>query len=135
MYGFTNKMKLKSTFELHSQIIQIKNLKKGETVGYGGEYVASDDIMIGVVSIGYADGIIRKNTGRDVYINNRRYKIVGNICMDMLMVKIDNNVNLYDDVLILKDNNHIKEVSKYLETIPYEVICSISKRVNRVYEK
>lgn len=134
MYGFSDKMNLKSTMELHSQIIQIKQLQKGETVGYNGIYKAKTSEKIGIVAIGYADGIIRKNTGRYVYINNRRYQIVGNVCMDMLMVKIDENVNLYDDVLILKDNEHIKEVSKYLETIPYEVICNIGKRVPRIYE-
>lgn len=133
MYGFSDKIELKSTMELHSQVIQINNLKKGETVGYGGTYTAKEDEKIATVAIGYADGIIRKNTGRYVYINNRKYKIVGNVCMDMLMIKIDENVKLYDDVLILKDNNHILEVSRYLDTIPYEVICSISKRVPRIY--
>lgn len=78
-------------------------------------------------------GVRRKNTGRDVYINNKAYKIIGNICMDMLMVKIDDTVNIYDDVYILKDNEHIEEVSKYLETIPYEIMCDISKRVPRKY--
>ena len=90
-------------------------------------------MLVGIVSIGYADGINRKLTGSYVYINNKRYEIVGNICMDMLMIKIDNNVKLYDKVEIYKDINHIKELSNYLETIPYELICNISKRVPRIY--
>ena len=53
--------------------------------------------------------------------------------MDMLFVKIDDEVSLYDQVELLRDNNHINEVSNYLETIPYEVLCTISKRVERVY--
>lgn len=89
--------------------------------------------MIGVVCIGYADGIIRRNSGRNVYINGYCYSIVGNICMDMLFVKIDDRVNLNDTVVILKDNEHIKQVANYLESIPYEVLCSISDRVPRVY--
>ena len=52
-----------------------------------------------------------------MYINNQKYKIVGNVCMDMLFVEIDENVNLYDKVEILKDNKHIEEVAKYLETM------------------
>jgi len=83
---------------------------------------------------GYADGIIRKNTGRYVYINNKKYEIVGNICMDMLMVKVDNDVKVHNTVILIKDNEHINYIAKYLETIPYEVICSISKRVLRMYK-
>ena len=54
--------------------------------------------------------------------------------MDMLFVKIDNQVKLNDQVVILKDNNHIEEVANYLDTIPYELLCNISKRVPRIYE-
>ena len=136
MYGFTeNKnLKLKSTFKLVSKIVQINKVSKNEAVGYNGAYKADKDTLIGVVQIGYADGIIRKNTGRYVYINDKKYKIVGNICMDMLFVEIDESVNIGDEVVILKDNKHIEEVSDYLDTIPYEVLCSVSKRVPRIYK-
>lgn len=83
---------------------------------------------------GYADGIIRKNTGRTVFINEKEYKIVGNVCMDMLFVKIEDDVQVDDEVEILKDISHIENVSKHLETIPYEVLCSIGKRVPRIYK-
>ena len=134
MYGFTSDktLQLKSTLSLHSEVVQINHLKKGESVGYNGAYVANEDEDIAVICIGYADGVIRNNTGRYVYINKKAYPIVGNICMDMLFVKIDQNVNLYDKVDILKDNNHIEEVAKYLNTIPYEIICLISNRVPRI---
>ncbi len=135
MYGFTYKedLKLASTISLHSEVIQINELHKGDKLGYGGAYIAKTDELIAVVCIGYADGIIRKNTGRYVYINNQRYPIIGNICMDMLFVKIDNSVKVGDDVVILKDINHINEVAKYLDTIPYEILCTIGKRVPRIY--
>ena len=134
MYGFTEKLELKSTFRVASQVIQINTLNKGDTLGYNAKYQAdNNNEKIAVIPVGYADGIIRKNTGRYVYINNKKYPIVGNICMDMLFVKVDESVNVFDQVLILKDNKHIIEVSNHLETIPYEVICSISKRVERVY--
>ena len=135
MYGFTEnkELDLKSTFSLKSQVIQINNLKPGETVGYNGKYIAKENEKIAVVSIGYADGILRKNTGRTVFINEKEYKIVGNICMDMLFVKVDDTVKLYDTVEILKDIEHIESVAKYLDTIPYEIMCSIGKRVPRKY--
>lgn len=137
IYGFTTDriLNLKSTFSLVSEIIEIKKILKGETVSYQGQYKAKKDELIGIVPIGYADGIIRQNTGRTVYINNKSYKIIGNICMDMLIIKIDKTVKLHDRVELLKDNQHIKQVSKYLNTIPYEILCSISKRVPRIYIK
>ena len=133
MYGFSNNLNLESVFTLKSRIIEIKHIKKDDTVGYDGNYKATKDELIGIIPIGYADGIIRKNTGRYVYINNKQYQIVGNICMDMLFVLIDENVKLNDEVLIIKDNNHINEIANHLDTINYEVMCSISNRVNRKY--
>lgn len=135
MYGFSSnkEMALQSTFSVYSEVIQINTLKKGETVGYGGAYQAKQDEKIAVVCIGYADGIIRKNTGRQVYIQGKAYEIVGNICMDMLFVKVDDTIQVGDTVTILKDIEHIEAVAKHLETIPYEVMCTISKRVPRVY--
>ncbi len=134
MYGLVDykDISFKSTFSLYSKVIQI-NKVYNETVGYNGEYKVNGEELIAVVPIGYADGIIRKNTGRNIYINDKEYKIVGNICMDMLFVKVDNTIKVGDKVTIIKDINHIKEISKYLDTIPYEIICSISKRVPRVY--
>lgn len=121
-----------STFSLHSEVIQINEVEN-ESVGYNGGYFSKNKERIAVVSIGYADGIIRKNTGRMVYINNKPYKIVGNICMDMMFVKVDGTVNVGDDVLVIKDISHIYEIAKHLDTITYEVLCSIGKRVSRVY--
>lgn len=133
MYGLTkNDLNLESTFELCSEIIEIKHLKKGDTVGYNGTYTARDNEIIGIVSIGYADGVNRKMTGSYVYVNDKKYQIIGNICMDMLMIKIDETVELKDKVYIFKNIEHIRYLSEHVETIPYELICNISKRVPRV---
>lgn len=134
MYGLTGNLDFSNTFSLISEIIEIKTVKKGEIVSYNGTYKADSDIKIGIVSIGYADGINRKMTGSYVYINNKKYQIIGTICMDMLMVKIDDSVNLHSKVYIYKDIEHIKYLSNYLNTIPYELICGVSKRVARVYK-
>ena len=136
MYGFSSKkenLKLKNTFALFSQVVQINELKKGDTLGYDGNYIAKENEKIAVVAIGFADGSIRDNTGREVYINKKAYKIIGNICMDMLFVKIDDSVKLYDEVEIYKNNEHMQDVAEYLNTIPYELMCLISKRVPKKY--
>ena len=138
MYGFTKDkdLKLESTFSLYSEVIQINTLNKEDVVGYNGLYRAKENNeKIAVIPIGYADGIIRKNIGRTVFINDKKYKIVGNVCMDMLFVKVDDTVKIHDKVTILKDIQHIEEVAEYLETIPYEILCSIGKRVPREYIK
>ena len=134
MYGLIeNNLNLKSTFSLYSTIIQINEVDN-KSVGYNGAYKVNGNEKIAVVPIGYADGIIRKNTGRYVYINDKKYPIVGNICMDMLFVKVDDTINVGDTVILLKDNQHIMETAKYLDTICYEVICNIGKRIPRIYE-
>ena len=136
MYGLVDfpDISFKSTFKLYSEVIQINNVSS-ETVGYDGAYRADGNEKIAVVPIGYADGIIRKNSGRYVYINNKEYQIVGNICMDMLFLKVDDDVKVGDKVEIIKDIEHIKCIAKHLDTITYEVLCSISKRVPRIYIK
>lgn len=135
MYGFTDEkdLKLKPTFKLKSEVIQINTLEEGETLGYNATYTAKEKTKIAVVPIGYADGVIRKNKGRNVYINNKPCEIIGNICMDMLFVKIDDSIKVHDTVEILRDIEHVNEVAKHLDTISYEVICNIGKRVPRIY--
>ena len=134
MYGLVDydDITFKSTFSVYSEVIQINDVVDG-IVGYNGAYKVNKKEKIAVVPIGYADGIIRKNSGRDVYINGKEYKIVGNICMDMLFVKVDDSIKVGDKVVIIKDINHIKKIANYLDTITYEVICSIGKRVPRIY--
>ena len=135
MYGLLpNNLDLQSTFSLYSKIIQINEVENA-TVGYNGNYKVDKKERIAVVPIGYADGIIRKNTGRYVYINDKRYQIVGNICMDMLFIRVDDTIKVGDKVTLIKDNEHIKEIANHLDTISYEVICSIGKRIPRVYKK
>lgn len=134
MYGFSQDIELKPTFSLHSTIAQINYVNSQEKVGYGGLYIPKNDESIGVVQIGYADGIIRGYKGNNVFINNKEYQIVGNICMDMLFVKLDNDVKEYDEVTLLKDNVHIMQTAQHLNTIPYEIICNINSRVPRIYE-
>ncbi len=123
--------------ELESQIIAIKKLKKGEGLGYDHEYIANEDTLIGVVGIGYGDGMFRCYSGKGyVEIFGARYKMVGNICMDCLFVdlgettkiKIGDSVKLFGNSAI-----NICEVAKSCDTITYEVLTRITRRVKREY--
>ena len=120
---------------LKTKISQLKKFLPGDKVGYGATYTASGHEIIGVLPIGYADGFIRKNQGGDVEINGKRYPIVGRICMDQLFVKVDETVSKDDDVILFGGVISIDEVAHRLDTINYEVICSISDRVPREYIK
>jgi len=137
MFGMlpTNKFKIETTFTLHSEVIEVKEVKKGEDVGYGARYVADKDTYVAIIPIGYVDGIIRTNRGRDVYINNKPYPIIGSICMDMLMVSVDESVKIFDKVDLIKDRFHLYEIVEYNNTCAEEIICIIGKRVPRIYKE
>lgn len=136
MYGLVDykNIDLRPTFRLFSEVIQMNAVSEG-VVGYNGAYKVQGNERIAVVPIGYADGIIRKNSGRNVYIHDNPYPIVGNVCMDMLFVKVDETVQVGDKVAVIRDIEHIKQIAKHLDTITYEVICSIGSRVPRIYVK
>jgi alanine racemase len=139
LYGLSlddNQANLKPALKVVTNVVELKPLKKDEYLGYGITYQALDDEMIAILPLGYADGLIRKNQGGYVEINQKRYEIVGRICMDQTFIKVDESVKIGDDVTIMgSDLVTIDEVAKRLDTINYEIVCSISKRVPRVYIK
>ncbi len=139
MYGYNpstenvTSVELQPALKLYSEVSSILTLKAGEKIGYGATYTLEKDGVIATVPIGYADGIIRANSGREVAINQKRYKIVGRVCMDQLMILADKSINIGDQVELIGETVRMKEVSKFLNTIDYEVLCTISDRVPRVY--
>ncbi len=122
---------------LKATISQIKNVGAGESVGYGREGRSDTARRIATVSLGYADGLLRKaGNGRyHVLIHNQKAPIVGNVCMDLCMVDVTaiTHVQEGDEVLIFGKELPIEELASCLDTIPYEVFTSISDRVKRVY--
>ncbi len=140
VYGATknlgSKKGLEPVIEWRSEITQIKQLYKGDTVGYNREFIAEKETEIAVVPVGYADGF-RRSLGRGngtVFIEGRSCKTVGNICMDMMMVDITGlNIQEGDEVEIIGRNQSIIDFSAQLDTIPYEVLTSLSLRVHRNY--
>ncbi len=142
LYGVGNdatEMKhLQNVGTLKTVILQIKEIKAGESVGYSRKYMANQTTRIATLPIGYADGIPRAwgNEKGYVLINNQKAPIVGNICMDMLMVNItDIDCNEGDTAVIFGKNPSVVTIANTLNTIAYEILAGISHRVKRVFYK
>ncbi|MCB0805964.1 MAG: bifunctional UDP-N-acetylmuramoyl-tripeptide:D-alanyl-D-alanine ligase/alanine racemase [Bacteroidales bacterium] len=140
LYGIVNAApdqgNLENVSSLKSTISQIKTVKAGDTIGYNRKWKAENEMQIAIVPVGYADGLNRKlsNGVGKVYIQGNPAIIVGNICMDMCMVDVTHiEANEGDDVIIFDKDHPISELAKTLNTIPYEVLTNISRRVKRVY--
>ena len=126
---------LQSTSSLYTKVISLREVSKGSSVGYDGRYESKDKEYVASIKIGYGDGFLRADTGLMVMINDRLYPVVGNVCMDIAMVLVDEHVKLYDKVEIFGDKNSIEELAKHRGSIVYEVLTLISSRVKRVYIK
>ncbi len=126
---------LKQVLSLYTRVSMVKKVKAGQKIGYGHTYTAKEDCYIATLPIGYADGIIRQNQGRAVYCNGKYYPIVGRICMDQMMIQVDETVQEKDIVEIFGTHISLATMAKELDTIAYEIMCLLSKRVERIYEK
>lgn len=127
---------LKQVSSLRSVIISIREWHEGTTIGYGCKGVLKRRSRIATIPVGYADGIDRHlgNGAMRVWINGRRCPTIGNICMDACMIDVtDAYCQVGDHVEIFGDNVPVSELSDILETIPYEILTSVSTRVKRVY--
>ena len=139
LYGFGNDEKetaqLKNTHNLKSLISQIHLIEPGETVGYNRAFVAKKPTKTATIPIGHADGLSRRlgNKKGYVLINNQKAPIVGNVCMDMIMVNITKvDCKEGDEVIIFNDQEMIQHIADASETIPYETLTAISQRVNKM---
>lgn len=129
---------LKPAFSLHSTLVHVKKVAKGETIGYGCTYRCEEkEEWIGTFPIGYADGWTRKLQGMEVLVDGKRFPIVGRICMDQTMVHLDKEYPVGTKLtLIGKQNDEritMEEVANYIDTINYEIPCMITERVPRIY--
>nr|WP_285857081.1 alanine racemase [Mesobacillus subterraneus] len=147
MYGLAPSMEiapelpveLQEAFSLHSRLVHVKKLEKGEKVSYGATYEAAEDIWVGTLPIGYADGWIRRLQGQEVLVDGKRSPIIGRICMDQCMVKLPYEVRAGEIATLIGEQGEetisINEIANKLETINYEVPCIISSRVPRLYKQ
>lgn len=129
--------KLEEAMSLHTKLAHVKHIQKGESVSYGATYTANQDTWIGTVPVGYADGWIRKLAGTEVLVGGKRRKIAGRVCMDQFMVDLKKDIPAGEPVVLIgtqgEDKISVDEIAKRLETINYEVTCSVGHRVPRVY--
>ncbi|PDW47352.1 alanine racemase [Helicobacter pylori] len=147
LYGFypSNEMKessqtiLKNVISLKARIVQIKRVKKGEFIGYGEHFYTNEETLVGVLALGYADGLARALGNRiQVAINNQLAPLIGKVCMDQCFVKLNGiEAKEGDEVILFGDKsakaNDASEIATLLNTIPYETISTLSKRLERVY--
>jgi alanine racemase len=122
----TNNLNLKKVLSLHSEVVNINKIEKNEFVGYGANYIAKENELIAVISIGHADGIT--NCYKNVSINHKLYPIVA-ICMDYIMVKVDTSVKVHDIASLICDELVLGRDIKG-DSI-HHLLVSISSRVPR----
>ncbi len=139
-YSMSEQISLQPALSLKSKIGFVKKVEKGVSISYGRRYITEKATRIGTIPIGYADGYNRllSNKG-EVLIKGRRYPVVGTICMDQSMVDLgyDSAISAGDEVTLLgrDEGESISgwEIARKIGTIPYEILCSISARVPRIY--
>ena len=135
------KIKIKPALTLKSHVIHLKEVKEGTYISYGRKYVTKGIEKIATLPIGYADGYTRLLSGKvKVIINNKLVPVVGRICMDQCMVNVSelDSVKVGDEVILLGETENCKynadDIAKEIDTISYEILCMIGKRVPRVYK-
>jgi Alr-MurF fusion protein len=138
MYGVGHfeGLELKVAGSFKTRISQIKRIKAGEPIGYGCADVSENERTIAILPVGYADGLNRKlgNRNGGLFIKGSKVPIVGNICMDMCMADISGlDAETGDEAEIFGEKISIDEIALKCQTIPYEILTSIPRRVKRVF--
>ena len=128
---------LKPAMTLKTRVSHVKLLEEVRGISYGHKYhVENEPEYIATMPIGYADGFTRMLSGQaDVFIGGKKYDVVGRICMDQSMVKVDETVKLGDEITIFsgRDEMAIERLAGRLQTINYELLCMVQRRIPRVY--
>jgi alanine racemase len=136
---FASTIPLEPVMSLVSRVVAVKGVREGEGIGYGSRFVAARPMEIAVVPAGYADGLdVRLSGGASVLVRGRRAPIVGSVFMDMLTIDVTGvEVETGDEVVILgaqgDDRIDVREMAETVGTIPYEILCRIGTRIERVY--
>ena len=130
---------LRPVMSLRSRVVAVKGLRAGESTGYGARFVAERPTTIAIVPAGYADGLDLRLAGRGaVLIRGRRAPVVGSVCMDMLMADVTGlDASPGDEVVLIGpqdgDRIDVREMAAAIGTIPWEIVCRVGTRIQRVY--
>ena len=118
-------------------IIAVKEIRRGQSVGYGGIFTAAEDTRIAIVAAGYADGYPREiEQGAPVLIDGKRFPLVGRVSMDLICVEIKNSRIEPGDVAVLwGESLRVEEIARLARTIPYTLLTGISRRVGREFSE
>jgi alanine racemase len=138
LYGISDRLedKLVPVSTLRSTISQIKPVRSGDSIGYSRNIIADRDMLVGIVPIGYADGLRRDLGHRDVsfLVREKEVAVLGNLCMDMCSVDLTGmEAEEGDEVIIFGKQRPVKHLAANLDTIPYEILAGLSQRIKRVY--
>ncbi|MGZ8185676.1 MAG: alanine racemase [Methylobacter sp.] len=128
---------LKPIMGLHSRLIAVKPIEKGDRVGYGGSWLCEKATTLGIVAIGYGDGYPRyAKSGTPVLVNGKRVPLVGRVSMDMITVDLVTQPNAKpgDPVTLWGEGLAVEEIAQCANTIPYTLVCGITSRVQIVEE-
>ena len=134
-------LQVRPVMSLRSRVVAVKGMRAGETSGYGGRFTAGRPTRVAIVPAGYADGLDVRLAGvGEVLIRGRRAPIVGSVCMDSIAIDVsDVDVDPGDEVVVIgaQDDDQIDalEVSKWLGTVPHDVLCRTGSRIERVYSR
>lgn len=132
-----NYVKLKPALSLKSELVHVKKLPRNEGVSYSATYRTEEDEWIGTIPIGYGDGWSRKLQGFYVLVDGKKMPIVGRICMDFTMIKLDKRYAIGTEVVLIGEQKgktiEADDVARYLDTINYEVTCQLTARIPRIY--
>ena len=135
LYGYNNYLnqELVPVHSLKSVIAQIINCNKGESVGYNRSFFCKNDMKVGVIPIGHADGISRSfSKNAYVFISGKKAEVLGNICMDVLMINLNGiNCDEGDEVVVFDSKNNAEDFAKSVGTISYEILTNLSSRIER----
>jgi alanine racemase len=127
---------LENVSTLKTVISQIKHVPAGDAVGYGRAFIAAQAMTIGIIPIGYADGLQRTfGNGRGrVLVKGQYAPVIGNVCMDMCMIDLSGiEAAENDEVIIFGEKLPITKIANTLNTISYEVLTGMGRRIKRVY--
>ena len=137
LYGFSFAgAQLRNVCTLETTILSVKTVKAGETIGYGRHTTLKEDRTIAVIPIGYADGFDRRfsNYGGEVWVRGKRCPVVGNVCMDQAMIDVTGADARPGDIAeVFGEHMPLQELADKLGTITYEILTSVSRRVQRIY--
>lgn len=125
LYGYGHMRGLLPVLEVESEVVDIHTIEKGESVGYDQNFIAKEKTIVATIPFGYADGFDMRYSGAFVFINQNRYKVIGKVCMDMFMCKVDESIKIGDKVIILKNADYL---AKYSNKSTYEVLSNFKNK-------